>query len=175
MRFLQIRIEQYIFLPIVCSYISFEFVKKQNLCLNCLVSGHTVPTCKASKCCVCSKPYHALLHRYTIPVQSEVTSLQATMSDVHLGHVTNNDEIVLATAIVNVKDRFGQLHPARALLDSGSQINLMSESLAQMLRLKREPTSLVISMVGGATIGSKNKICTSLQSRINSHNFSADC
>lgn len=87
----------------------------------------------------------------------------------------NNEQVVLATAVVNVRDRFGQLHLAGALLDSGSQIILMSGSMAQMLRLKREPTSLAISMVGGATIDIKNKICASIESRINSRNFSADC
>lgn len=113
----------------------FEFVKAQRLCLNCLVAGHMVSKCKASKCRVCSKPHHSLLHRYNTPVQGETPSIHATASDAYLGHVLNNEQVVLATAIMNVKDRFGQLHPAKALLDSGSQINLMSESMAQLLRL----------------------------------------
>ncbi|KAL7724581.1 hypothetical protein ACLKA6_010158 [Drosophila palustris] len=87
-----------------------------------------------------------LNRRYNTPVQGEAEALQASTSGAYVGHVLNADQVVLATAIVYIKDRFGQLQPARVLLDSGSQINLMSESMAQRLRLKREPTSLAIAM-----------------------------
>lgn len=78
-----------------------KFVKIQTFCFNCLVSGHTVQGVKMS-CVFEASPFFASQVYHTTHVQSEVTSLQATMSDVHLGHVSNNDQIVLATAIVNV-------------------------------------------------------------------------
>jgi hypothetical protein len=43
---------------------------------------------------------------------------------------------VLSTAVVNVKDSQGRIHQCRALLDSASQLNLVSRNLAERLGLK---------------------------------------
>ena len=56
--------------------------------------------------------------------------------------------VVLATAVVQIKDSRGNYYPARALLDSGSQINLISEEIAQKLRLEKDDSELSIIGVG---------------------------
>lgn len=50
-------------------------------------------------------------------------------------------------------DRFGELHPARALIDQGSESSLVTESLAQRLRLPRAASSVSIYGVGGQLTG----------------------
>lgn len=67
-----------------------------------------VSYCKFSKCRVYTKS-----HRYELRAQQ-------LPSAAYTGHVLSTDQVILATASVQVKDRFGQVHVARALLDSGS-------------------------------------------------------
>lgn len=61
--------------------------------------------------------------------------------------------VLLATARVRVADRFGAFHHARALIDQGSEASLVSESLAQRLKLPRAPTSITVFGVGGKESG----------------------
>jgi hypothetical protein len=49
-------------------------------------------------------------------------------------------QTLLAIAIVEVKNKFGQYIPCRALLDSGSQSHFFTERCAQRLRLRRTQT-----------------------------------
>lgn len=59
---------------------------------------------------------------------------------------------VLGTAIFRIKDRSGNyVGPVRAMCDSGSQVNLITEECVQRLKLPRKPESATII---GAGIGS---------------------
>jgi len=112
----------------------------KQLCINYLNEGHRVFKCTASKCRVCSHAHHTL-HRYqnlSEPHQGRSCRDQqgqgtnTSQASSHLVQVLQDtseiNQIILATAVVNVRDRFGQLHRARALLDSGSQVNFMTEA-----------------------------------------------
>ncbi|KAG5884558.1 hypothetical protein JTB14_015693 [Gonioctena quinquepunctata] len=62
-------------------------------------------------------------------------------------HVFNNfvdNQVLLSTAVVRIKDHRGQLQLARVLLDNGSQSSFITEELCQRLNLKRSPTNLAI-------------------------------
>ncbi|XP_053968885.1 uncharacterized protein LOC128870303 [Anastrepha ludens] len=125
----------------------FEFAKSVPLCINCLRKGHSVSKCKADRCRVCNRSHHTLLHQYPV---SFATAPQLSTS--HAMHTTSTpDRVMLATAVVNVKGSSGEYLPARALLDSGSQVNFMTEDLAQKLRIRRESTTLNIIGIGNAT------------------------
>lgn len=63
---------------------------------------------------------------------------------------------------------------ARAPLDSGSQIILVVEDLAQRLRLHRDESCLNITTVGKNSSAVRHKVHTSIQSRVNYHSFSTD-
>ncbi|XP_039310755.1 uncharacterized protein LOC105197317 [Solenopsis invicta] len=74
--------------------------------------------------------------------------------------------MLLATARVLVTDQFGTLHAVRALMDPGSETSLITESLAQRLRLPRTPASVAIYGVGGLRSGvSRGRIAMNLTSR----------
>ena len=56
---------------------------------------------------------------------------------------------LLATTRVNVADRFGALYPVRVLIDQVSEASIISEGLAQKLRLPRRRASIAVYNVGG--------------------------
>ncbi|XP_053956156.1 uncharacterized protein LOC128861806 [Anastrepha ludens] len=147
----------------------FEFAKSVPLCINCLRKGHSVSKCKADRCRVCNRSHHTLLHQYPV---SFATAPQLSTS--HAMHTTSTpDRVMLATAVVNVKGSSGEYLPARTLLDSGSQVNFMTEDLAQKLRIRRESTTLNIIGIGNATKKVRTKLNTFVKSRVNNYEFSA--
>ena len=70
----------------------------------------------------------------------------------------------LSTAIVHVVDSQGRRHECRALLDQGSQVNILKEGFARRVGLQREPSRTVISGVGAT--GSKGCVRGRTQIRI---------
>ncbi|XP_055590334.1 uncharacterized protein LOC129742461 [Uranotaenia lowii] len=83
-----------------------------------------------------------------------------------------NETVFLMTAIVNVVDAFGKPHPARALLDSASQPNLITERMAQLLRVKRHRVNVTIMGAGQLSKPVRESIFTQVKSR--SSNFCCD-
>lgn len=59
--------------------------------------------------------------------------------------VVSNSVVLLGTAEVQVMDKFGIYHPIRCILDSGSQISIISNRLAQQLKLDWCSSNLNIS------------------------------
>ncbi|XP_062535269.1 uncharacterized protein LOC134204459 [Armigeres subalbatus] len=83
--------------------------------------------------------------------------------------------VFLSTAIVRVRDVNNVFHYARALLDSGSQSNFVSESLCQKLDLKRTRINLPVSGIGQATVNVHYKVNMSLSSRFGGFEQKIDC
>jgi len=52
--------------------------------------------------------------------------------------------VLLATALINVISN-GQVHKVRALIDQGSQVNMIPEKLANRLNLRRTPANTLIT------------------------------
>ncbi|XP_055633833.1 uncharacterized protein LOC129774162 [Toxorhynchites rutilus septentrionalis] len=75
------------------------------------------------------------------------------------------ENVFLMTVIVNIVDAFGQMHPARALLDSASQPNLITERLAQLLRVKRDRVNVTIMGAGQLSKPVRESIFTQVKSR----------
>ncbi|XP_070172246.1 uncharacterized protein [Polyergus mexicanus] len=118
-------------------------VEANNLCFNCL-GRHKASECKSKKTCtLCGAHHHSTLH--------DACSTHEAVKSSHAANRTAKraPAVLLATARVRVADRFGVLHAARALIDQGSEISLIAESLAQRLKLSRSPTSVSIFGIGG--------------------------
>lgn len=58
-------------------------------------------------------------------------------------------QALLATARVRLRNHVGEVRTARTLLDPGSEVSLVTESLAQRLRLPRRRASVTVVGVGG--------------------------
>lgn len=143
-----------------------EVHKDNALCTNCLAKGHISNKCKSQRrCWICKSRHHTLLHppKTTNPNNNSnemATSVETTTStgqpqnsliavnSFHSKGQAATDEVLLATAVVQIQASTGNGLLARALIDQGSQISLITESLANQLKLKRNPVTAVINGIG---------------------------
>jgi len=99
-------------------------------CTNCLSTAHKVENCGSPTTCrVCQQRHHSLLHQGppSNPVSGAVTIARY---DNPRGYV------LLATAKVSLQGPTSQLQTCHAIIDSGSQVNLISRRMADLLTLK---------------------------------------
>ncbi|KAL7723807.1 hypothetical protein ACLKA6_001537 [Drosophila palustris] len=117
-----------------------NWVQRQKLCVNCFKADHMAKACQSKyKCFKCDKRHNTLLHLETNSMEPK-NPVVASASSKNIS--------LLATAKVVVQGNNGQQATFKALLDSGSQINVISERLASSLSLKRHDTSLRIEGIG---------------------------
>ena len=91
-------------------------------------------------------------------------------------HVSSENFItLLQTVSVLVTDNTGETHQVRALLDSGSQHNLISEKLVSILNLQRQQTSEVLKGINGAATPVHEKVFIHLSSSYTQYATAADC
>ncbi|KAL4702477.1 hypothetical protein ACJJTC_016427, partial [Scirpophaga incertulas] len=62
---------------------------------------------------------------------------------------TTQTTVLLPTVSLEIEDKYGHFHKARALLDCGSMITLITQNMAQILHLPIQRTTLKIAGVGG--------------------------
>ncbi|XP_071581001.1 uncharacterized protein [Temnothorax nylanderi] len=132
-----------------------SFVETNRLCYNCL-GNHLIAKCQSTKTCLtCKSRHHTMLHEAQVtapkpaePKPAEVSALSAVRQ------ADDSKAILLATARVMVADRYGEPHAVRVLVDQGSEVSIISESLAQQLRLKRSYSAVSIFGIGGSKSGS---------------------
>ena len=155
----------------------FNFAKSNALFLNCLKKGHSVAHCNSFFCRICKGAHHTLLHRQqnqTVnkSIKSPSTSKNAVLNT-SSSTVTNseNNVVLLATAVVQLRDNFGNLQNARAMLDSGSQINIITDEFANRLKIKRYLAAVHITGIGERSADINQQISTIIKSKINNHEF----
>lgn len=137
-----------------------RWAQQQKLCVNCLKADHAAKVCTSSTCKMCNKKHNTLLHLQQNPQNRQKTSSSP-------GQPTNKREetiavssasmkpaagqqnyVMLATANIIVKATNGISHEFRAILDSGSQVNIVTERLIKKLSLSPTEASLCIDGVG---------------------------
>lgn len=122
----------------------YAVVSKHRLCMSCFSNQHWSNKCKGS-CPKCKRRHHLLLHK---DAETSQGSAAQQPPAVMLG-AQPSSSVLLGTAIVMVRDISGELQPVRALLDSGSQISVISKGCLDRLglRLSRWTASLTGSLV----------------------------
>ncbi|XP_055589418.1 uncharacterized protein LOC129741697 [Uranotaenia lowii] len=80
-----------------------------------------------------------------------------------------NCRVLLATAVVLLEDEMGNRFPARALLDSGSESNFISERLSQRLVMSRKRVDVAILGIGRTSTRVKHKVQAVVRSRVNNY------
>ncbi|XP_034945919.1 uncharacterized protein [Chelonus insularis] len=139
-----------------------DAINKHRLCYNCLKS-HVVSKCRSSQRCLkCAKAHHTSLHIYgSAKAKEPATTAAAATEDPSklVNHAqfssTVRQAVLLPTAIVNIKNRFGNYLQARVLLDQGSEISLVTENLVQQLQIPRQSGSLSLNMINNKTSKSR--------------------
>lgn len=158
-----------------------EKAKQLNLCFNCLLKNHMIADCKCkSTCFVCQKNHHTLLHMQSnnakdisLPSTStETSSVPKATNAKHAGssqcNVATTKHVLLATAVILIADVRDELHEAGVLLDSGSQLNFISERMASTLGLNKRAINLPITGVN-QTVTNANFRCMLASSRGSVH------
>ena len=127
-------------------------VKAKNLCTNCLAGGHPTTNCKSTyRCRSCGQQHHTTLHQESAaPPVNNASALSRQVPDA-----------LMTTAQVLLIGPRGQELKARALIDSGAGLSLISHKVAQTLGLPLTPNKLQISGVQGIS-GKPAKFLTHL-------------
>ncbi|XP_065219773.1 uncharacterized protein LOC135845237 [Planococcus citri] len=136
------------------------FVISKKLCKNCLRPGHLCSVCRSSKCRKCEKNHHTLLHIDTTN-QSGGSDPDPKSS---LLAIRNSKNVLLPTAVVKVR-KGRRFVLARALLDSGSQVNLVTEAFAKQLRLSKTPSDYSICGISSSKIQTNYIVSFDVHSR----------
>ena len=117
-------------------------IQAKGLCSNCLAVGHATASCKSIyRCRDCSQPHHTTIHQQPPPA---VTSVNYSMSK-----SSKLPDALMTTAQVFLTGPNGQRMKARALIDSGAGLSLISKRVAQTLELPLEKVNLQLSAVQG--------------------------
>lgn len=78
-----------------------------------------------------------------------VSKINTTPSTVLVSN-NNANQILLSTAIIKIQDSLGRWVNARALLDAGSEVNIVTHRLATLLQLKLSHNACLIQGVGNS-------------------------
>ncbi|XP_058840546.1 uncharacterized protein LOC131696033 [Topomyia yanbarensis] len=165
-------------------------VKQAGLCFNCLRRGHRTVDCNSDKSCKsCKRKHHTLLHddkpstaKPSDSAPNEPSAKPEENQEVAVPTGSVNcatslmlkQQVLLSTAEVLVSGFGNASYTCRALLDSGSDTNLISEAFAKLLNLTMERINLPISGLNNTETRVKNNLRTKISSRINSFNAFLD-
>ena len=130
-----------------------DHIRNKRLCYNCLAPGHQTGECRSlARCRVCGGRHHTLVHRdqpAATPVANNGTSppVNAVSAANHSASesAAQLPSTLMMTSQVVVKGPGGKQVTARALLDSGSSLSLVSNRVAQMLQLPKTMTKVSFS------------------------------
>ncbi|XP_053969189.1 uncharacterized protein LOC128870561 [Anastrepha ludens] len=95
-----------------------------------------------------SKLVSTSVAHHTLAAISQTTSIVTSAQNL------SPDVVLLATAVINVKNSAGTWVPCRALLDSGSQLHIITSRLAHQLQLRKTKSSTYVSGLGNANFAS---------------------
>lgn len=162
-----------------------QVVKRAHICTNCLRStDHQASACKSGSCRKCNKRHNTLLHLSNINNDDKNLKSKESLAgsnEIPQAIVTqclsthHSVNILLSTAIVYVYDSKEQPISCRVLLDSGSQMNFITEELANQLYLKERTVETSITGVMQKDFHAKRMVSLRIKSRLNNFNEVIDC
>ena len=152
-------------------------VIQQKLCLNCLFKGHYSAQCTSKYTCrFCKQRHHSLLHEHNTEEIQQIPS--STTASTHGTFNTISEpkacNIILATAIVLIQDSEGKYQMGRALLDSCSQVNFISDKLCRSLNMKKSKNTIDVVGIGSTGLKVPFKTQTMIRSRLNNFQMSLE-
>jgi hypothetical protein len=130
-------------------------IKDRFLCYVCFSPRHVARQRNVmQQCKKCSGKHHVLLHIEQNASGSDGQhKTQSTCNSVSTRVGEGTASVLLMTAVVNVRDRSGQLQQVRALLDSASEASFVSENIVQRLGLHKMRTNIPIAGISTSFAG----------------------
>ncbi|KAJ8955915.1 hypothetical protein NQ318_005463 [Aromia moschata] len=157
--------------------------RELKLCTNCLRNNHMSKDCKAGNCRKCKKNHHTLLHfeqarveteqgvAERLPDKQEVTEQAERTDSYHSRAFNANNHVLLSTVSVNIMNAQGEPTSCRAVLDSGSMSNFISNRLFLKLGLPKIKVNFAVSGIG--QIASHLNAACEVKLQSNQNRFSA--
>ena len=116
-------------------------IQAKNLCKNCLAVGHNTADCRSTyKCRDCGQSHHTSIHQSSSPA----TPINSSTPMSH-----QVPDALMMTAQVLISGPGGQKTQARALIDPGAAMTLISSRITQHLHLPLTKANLAFSGVQG--------------------------
>ena len=154
-----------------------NFVQARNSCVNCF-RDHDLSNCKSeNRCRICNQNHNTLLHQNqpeSNPLSYDDIDQQPAVFKLNTSQ-SHFSGIILPTAQVQICDNLGRKHIVRALLDSGSELNFISERLARLLKLKSQPIVMSISGVNHCTTNASKRTNAQIFSNCTTFHFNLSC
>ena len=117
-------------------------ISANNLCSNCLAGGHTTADCRSKyRCNECRQKHHTSIHQ-----QAATPVVNHSTADSH-----QVPDALMTTAQLLLIGPNGEELKARALIDSGAGISLVTQRVTQLLNLHLEPARLHLTVAQGET------------------------
>ncbi|XP_017480081.1 PREDICTED: uncharacterized protein LOC108369479 [Rhagoletis zephyria] len=141
----------------------YDYALQAKLCLNCLHIGHQQSACSSERRCkTCQAKHHKMLYDY-FAFNATSTSKQAASS--HNAVTTGQGPnmllpILIGTALIEVKPESGHKVVLRALLDSGAEAAVISESAVNLLHLVKSNVKVPINGANGDRVATAKGLLT---------------
>lgn len=147
-----------------------QAIEGKGLCMNCLAATHVTNACKSKfNCATCGDRHHTLLHQAKGPSFDLPSPNVSTPTQIQ-SHIANvkTKKVLLATALVRVQNSVGNFVTLRAMIDSGSEATLISDSVVKWLGLSKRSVHTLITGVGDVRLDPcKHVVDFSLRSNVN--------
>ncbi|XP_062535396.1 uncharacterized protein LOC134204615 [Armigeres subalbatus] len=170
-------------------------LRAHGLCRNCLKQGHQAKDCRSKFSCrkcrgrhhtlVCFKPERdgngaantstntsnlpAKLPQGTSSNHPQMVNMAISDATVSNSARCFSSQALLATAVVIIKDDYGNQFPARALLDSGSECNFLTEQMSQRLKVTRNTVDISVLGIGQSAAKVNQRVRAVVCSRVSSY------
>lgn len=124
----------------------YKKVSELRLCFNCLSEKHGIKDCIARGCRHCMRKHNLLLHNGNMYRQKNTTNDQEVQGPDTAKPNINTDEpkelnsdfekahTILAIARVKIRDSYEMIRECRTILDSGTQVHLITNNTACLFR-----------------------------------------
>lgn len=156
----------------------YDAIKRLNLCVNCLRGNHITRDCKSSNCLKCGKHHNTLLHRDDVANEEYERRNEASHENqtaaMHCIH-EHDTHVFLSTALVDIIDNQGNKHAYRALLDSGSQSNFISDRVCKQLKIKRQSVDVSVNGINQMRTNLNHQVQVSIKSKHDTYTTSISC
>ena len=142
-----------------------EYVITNKLCLNCLKPNHVAQECRSTYRCRegnCQKKHNTLLHEDRNSPSIPTSTTYQVNSAIHQANTEEEEasmtENLLMTSQVILTGPSGTTLTARALLDSGSTLSIISTKVMKILSLKKTGKTVSIKGVGKSATTSNHPV-----------------
>ncbi|XP_050544282.1 uncharacterized protein LOC126907214 [Daktulosphaira vitifoliae] len=160
-------------------------IKQLNHCIICLRAHADEQICKARRCAKCGRGHNSLLHVNSKTdnvgnsdnvesiidnkVPDNTTLQQPILTNAHTyqrNYNSSRRSVLLATAVVHAYNNKNEPVVCRVLLDSGSQNNFITESMAHYLKLKRKNVAYSVFGINESPNNVKHQVSAIIKSRV---------